>query len=91
MARALEAPDMAVCLEAGEENVKEPETQEESGGGQLGSPRTAQLATDVWPAPVQQHCDAHEGEDGEECDREGQRACTHLEGAALHRPVHRSH
>lgn len=91
MVRALEAPDMAVRLEAGEENVKKPEAQEESGGGQLGSPRTAQLATDVWPAPVQQHCDAHEGEDGEECDREGQRACTHLEGAALHRPVHRSH
>ena len=82
---------MAVSLEAGEEDVKEPEAQEERGGGELGAARAAQLAADVRPAAVEQHGDAHEGEDGEERDGEGQRAGAHLEGAALHRPVHGGH
>lgn len=88
---ALEAPDVAVRLEAGEEDVEEPEAEEERGGGDLGAARAAQLAADVRPAPVEQHGDAHEGEDGEERDGEGQRARAHLEGAALHRPVHGGH
>lgn len=82
---------MAVSLQAGEEDVEEPEAQEERGGGELGAARAAQLAADVRPAPVQQHGDPHEGEDGEERDGESQRAGAHLEGAALHRPVHGGH
>ena len=91
LGRTLEAPDVAVSLQAGEEDVEEPEAQEERGGGELGAARAAQLAADVRPAPVQQHGDPHEGEDGEERDGESQRAGAHLEGAALHRPVHGGH
>lgn len=68
----LEAFYMTVGFQTGEEDVKEPEAEKEGRRGQSVSPRPAQFPSDVGPAPVEQHRDGQEGEDGEESDGEGQ-------------------
>lgn len=68
----LKALDVAVGLQAGEENVEEPQTQEQQGGQESGHPGTAEFPADGGPASEQEHGHADESEDGEERDREGQ-------------------
>lgn len=68
----LKALNMAVGLQAGEEDVEEPQTQEQQAGQDPGHPRTAELSADGGPASEQKHSHADESEDGEECDGEGQ-------------------
>lgn len=82
---------MTVGLQAGEEDVKEPQAEEEKGGDDAMATGAAQFPTDVRPPPVQQHTHSQEGKDGEECDREGQRTRLNLERSALHVPVDGSH
>lgn len=62
---------MTVGLQTGEEDVKEPEAKKEGWRGQSVSPGPAQFSSNVGPAPVKQHRDGQEGEDGEESDGEG--------------------
>lgn len=76
---ALEALDVTVGLQRGEEDVEEPQADEQHGGQDLGSPRPSQLSSDLWPPSVHQRGHADEGEDGEERDGEGQRARVHSE------------
>ena len=82
---------MTVGFQAGEEDVEEPEAEEKGRRGESVSPRPPQLSPDVGPAPVQQHGDGQEGEDGEECDGEGERAGRHHEALPLHVPVDGGH
>lgn len=70
----LEALDVAVGFQWGEEDVEEPQANEQHGGKGLRSPGPTQLSTNVWPPSVHQHGDTDKGKDGEECDRESQRA-----------------
>lgn len=79
----LEALDVAVSLQRGEQDVEEPEADEKHGGQPFGSPRTPQLTADVGPAAVHEHRHADEGENGEEGDWEGQATRLHLEITAL--------
>lgn len=55
------------------------------------SPGPAQFSSDMRPAPVKQHRDGQEGEDGEESDGEGQGAGFHHERLPLHVPVDSRH
>lgn len=82
-AAALEALDVTVGLQRGEEDVEEPQADEQHGGQDLGSPRAAQLAADLRPTPVHQRRHADEGKDGEERDGEGQRTRVHPELVAF--------
>lgn len=50
-----------------------------------------QFSSDVGPAPVKQHRDGQEGEDGEESDREGQWAGFHHKRLPFHVPVNGRH
>lgn len=79
----LEALDVAVCLQRGEQNVEEPKADEKHGGQHFSSPRTPQLAVDVGSAAVHEHCHTDEGEDCEEGDGERQAARLHPELTAL--------
>lgn len=74
---------MTVGLQRGEEDVEEPQADEQHGGQDLGSPRAAQLAADLWPPPVHQRGHADEGKDGEERDGKSQRARVHPELVAF--------
>lgn len=76
---SLEALDVAVGLQRGEEDVEEPQAEEQHGGQDFGSPRPAQLAANLRPPSVHQCADADEGEDSEERDGEGQCARIHAE------------
>ena len=87
----LKAGDVAVGLQAGEEDVEEPQAQEQQGGEDAGDPRAAELSADGGPASEQQHGHADESEDGEECDGEGQRARVHLELLSFNSPVDGGH
>ena len=87
----LEALYMTVGLQTGEEDVQEPEPEKEGRCSQSVSPGPAQFSSDVGPAPVKQHRDGQEGEDGEESDGEGQRAGFHPERLPLHVPVDGGH
>lgn len=78
-----EALDVAVGLQRREHDVHEPQAEEQGGGQDLGDSGPAQLAPDGGPAPVHEHGDADEGEDGEERDGEGQSPRVHLELLAL--------
>lgn len=82
---------MTVGLQTGEENVKKPEAEKEGWCGQSVSPGPAQFSSDVGPAPVKQHRDGQEGEDGEESDRKGQRAGLHHKRLPFHVPVNGRH
>lgn len=82
---------MAVGLQAGEEDVEEPQTQEQQAGQDPGHPRTAELSADGGPASEQKHSHADESEDGEECDGEGQWARVHPELLPFDFPVDGSH
>lgn len=73
----LEALNVAVSLEWGEQDVDQPQADKEHGCEHFGSPRASQLSTDVGSAPVHERSHADEGEDGEECDWEGQAAWLH--------------
>lgn len=82
---------MTVRLQAGEEDVEEPQAEKEGRRGQSVAPRAAQFSSDVGPAPVKQHRYGQEGEDGEESDGEGQRAGRHHKVLPLHLPVDGRH
>lgn len=73
----LEALDVAVGLERGEQDVEEPQAEEQHAGQGLRSPGPAQLSTYLWPPSVHQRANADKGKDGEECDRESQSARVH--------------
>lgn len=79
----LEALDVAVSLQRGEQDVEEPEADEKHGGQHFSSPRTPQLTTDVGPAAVHEHRHTDKGENGEEGDGEGQATRLHPELVAL--------
>lgn len=87
----LKALYVAVGLQAGEEDVEEPEAEEEEAGDDACCPRPAQLPPDRGPPAEQQHAHADEGEAGEEGDGEGQGARVHAELLALHLPVDGRH
>lgn len=82
---------MTVGLQTGEQDVQEPEAKEKGGRGQSVPPRPAQLPSDVGPAPVQQHRDGQEGEDGEKSDGESQRTGLHYERLSFRLPVDGRH
>lgn len=82
---------MTVCFQTGEEDVKEPEAEKKGWRGQSVSPGPTQFSSDVGPAPVKQHRDGQEGEDGEESDRKGQWAGRHHEVLPFHVPVDGRH
>lgn len=86
-----EALDVAVGLQRGKEYVQEPQAHEEPCRGQLAATWAPQLPAQVGPPAVQEHADAHEREDGEEGDREGQRAGRHVELLSLQGPVDGGH
>lgn len=79
----LEALDVTVGLQWGEEDVEEPQADEQHGGQNFWCPGPAQLSTDLWPPSVHQCGNTYKGKDGKECDGERQRAWIHLEIAAL--------
>ncbi len=87
----LKAGDVAVGLQAGEEDVEEPQTQEQQAGQEAGHPRAAKLSADGGSASEQEHSHADESEDGEECDGEGQRSRIHLELLPFDSPVDGGH
>lgn len=74
-----EAFDVAVGLQRGEHDVHQPQAEEQTGGENLGDPRSAQLPANLRPPAVNEDGDADEGEDGEERDGEGQRTRVHPE------------
>lgn len=82
---------MAVGLQTGEENVEEPQTQEQQGSHEPWHPGAAKLPADGGPASEEEHSHADESKDGEECDREGQRAWVHLELLPFDFPVDGGH
>lgn len=82
---------MAVGLQAGEEDVEEPQTQEERSGHQAGHPGTAELSANGRPSPEQKHPHAEESENGEEGDGESQRSRVHPELFPLDAPVDGGH
>lgn len=83
----LEALDVAVGLQAGEENVKKPQTKEQQCGKEAWDSRTSQLTADGRPSPKEQNGHADEGKDSEEGDREGQRSRIHFKRSVFYRPV----
>lgn len=82
---------MAVGLQAGEEDVEEPQAQEEKGGQESGQSRTAELTANGGSASEQENGHADESEDGEECDGEGQWSRVHSEFLPLDFPIDCSH
>lgn len=50
---SLKAVDVTVGLQAGEEDVEEPQTQEQEGGQEAGPLRAAELSADGGPASEQ--------------------------------------
>ena len=83
--------DVTVGLQRGKEYVEKPQAHKEPSRGQLAATRAAQLPAQVGPPAVQEHADAHECEDGEEGDREGQSAGRHVELLSLQGPVDGGH
>lgn len=79
----LEALDVTVGLQWGEEDIEEPQADEQHGGQNFWCPGPAQLSTDLWPPSVHQCGNTYEGKDGKECDGERQCAWIHLEITAL--------
>ena len=68
----LKALDVAVGLQAGEEDVEEPQAEEQHASQEARQPRASELSTNGGPASEQEHSHADESEDGEQCDGEGQ-------------------
>lgn len=79
----LEALDVTVGLQWGEEDVEKPQADEQHSGQNFRCPGPAQLSTDLWPPSVHQCGNTYEGKDGKECDGERQCAWIHLEITAL--------
>lgn len=79
----LEALDVAVSLQRGEQDVEEPEADEKHGGQHFSSPWTPQLTADVGSAAVHEHPHTDKGENGEEGDGESQATWLHPEFMAL--------
>lgn len=79
----LEALDVTVGLQWGEEDVEEPQADEQHGGQNFWCPGPAQLSTNLWPPSVHQRGNTYKGKDGKECDRERQCAWIHPEITAL--------
>lgn len=82
---------MTVRFQTGEEDVEQPEAEEKGWCGESVSPWAPKFPSDVGPAPVEQHGDCQEGEDGEEGDGEGERAGRHHKVLPLHVPVDGRH
>lgn len=82
---------MAVRLQAGEQDVEEPETEEQQAGQEAGHSGAAQLPADGGPAPEEQHRHADESKDGEESDGERQRPRVHVERLPFDLPVDGRH
>lgn len=87
----LEALYMAVGLQAGEEDVKEPESEEEQRSEDFGDSRATQFAAYRRPPAYHQHSHSEECENGEECDGEGQRAGVNAEDFTFDLPIDGSH
>lgn len=87
----LKAVDVAVSLQAGEEDVEEPQTQEQQAGQEAGHLGAAELSADGGPASEEEHGHADESEDGEESDGEGQRPRVHHELLSFDSPVDGGH
>ncbi|GIX72852.1 uncharacterized protein CDAR_72401 [Caerostris darwini] len=81
--KKLESLDDLVGLEAGHEDVKEPEADEEYDGGQLVAHRSPQLPPDQGTASQHEHRAADEGAHAEHGDGEGQVARVDLELSAV--------
>lgn len=86
-----ETLDVTVSLQAGEEDVQEPQTQKEKHSEDTRDPRAAELSSDRRSAPEQQHPHADEGKDSEERDGEGQWPGIHVKLLALDGPIHGRH
>lgn len=86
-----ETLDVTVSLQAGEEDVEEPQTQKEKRSEETRAPRAAQLSSDRRPAPEQQHPHTDEGKDSEERDGEGQRPGVHFKLLSLDGPINSRH
>lgn len=82
---------MTVGLQTGEQDVKKPKAKKEGWREQSVFPGSTKFSSDVWPAPVKEHGDSQEGEDGEQGDGEGQGARRNLKRLSLHGPVDGSH
>lgn len=91
MGSSLKATDVAVRLQAGEEDVEEPEAEEQQAGQEAGDPGATELPADGGPAPEHEHGHADESEDGEEGDGKGQRPRVHVERLPLDPPVDGGH
>lgn len=87
----LKALNVAVGLQAGEEDVEEPQSQEEQAGQEARHLGTAQLSTNRGPASEQEHAHRDESKDGEEGDREGQRPWIYPKFFSLGFPVDSGH
>ncbi|ETE58450.1 hypothetical protein L345_15829, partial [Ophiophagus hannah] len=85
------ALDVAVGLQAGKEDVEQPEAHEEASGQDFGALGTPQLSPYVGSPAVHEDADTNEGKDGEEGDGESQGACLHLKVFALESPVDGRH
>lgn len=82
---------MAIGLQAGEEDVEEPESKEEQWSENLGNPWTPKFTSYGLPSAEHQYSHTKEGKNGEECDWEGQRTRVNIEDLSFHLPVHCSH
>jgi len=74
---------VAVGFQWGEDDVHQPQAEEQAGREDLRDSRTSELPANHGPAAIEQDSDADEGEDGEECDREGECSRIHPELSAL--------
>ena len=82
---------MAIGLQAGEEDVEEPESKQKQCGDDFRDSRASQFATNGRPPAYHQNSHSEEGKNGEECDGEGQRARVHTEDLTFDFPIHSSH
>ena len=57
--------------------------EEQTGGENLWDPGATELPSDLRPPAVEENTETDKGEDGEECDGEGQRSWVDLELLAL--------
>lgn len=82
-----EAFDVAVRLQAGEGDVEEPQANEQHGREDPDDFGPTQFSAHRGAAPQHEHAHADEGADGEDCNREGQRARLHVERLTFDLPV----
>lgn len=78
---------MTIRLQAGEGDVHEPQANEEQEGKDFDGFWPTQLSTYRGAAPQHEHTHVDKCADGEERDREGQRARLHVECLTFDLPV----